>query len=77
MLQAFVSLNSSGAGRSAGSPRGAPLSTQAPIVSISSSLSDESSLKCWIPMFFSMNQGGISRSSVRSLIALAQGRTSS
>ena len=62
---------------SAGFPRGAPLSTHVATVSISSSLSDGSSLNLWIPTFFSMNQGGISRAAVFRLMAAAQGRTSS
>ena len=68
--------HSSAGGRSAGLPCGAPASTQAPIVSISRSLSDGSSLKCWMPMFLSMNQGGISRAVVRLRIDRAHGRTS-
>ena len=47
------------------------------MVAISASVSETSSLKCWTPMFFSMNQGGISRSAVFSFIARAQGRASS
>ena len=66
---------------SAGLPRGAPLSAHLAIFAISSSLSEMSSLYCWMPTFFSMNHGGIasglSRSAVRALMALAQGRTSS
>ena len=40
-----TSIKAGGVGMSAMSPRGAPLSTQAAIVAISSSLSDQSSLK--------------------------------
>ena len=65
-----------GGGRSAGLPRGAPASTQLPISAISSAVSDGSSLNAWIPMFLSMNQGGISRASVRWRMERAQGRTS-
>ena len=68
--------HSRGGGRSAGSPWGAPASTQAPMVAISASLSDGSSLKRWMPMFLSTNHGGISRAAVRALMARAQGRTS-
>ena len=49
---------------SAGLPRGAPASTQAPMVAISSLLMEMSSLKSWMPTSFSMNQGGIVRSEV-------------
>ena len=70
-----------GGGMSAGLPSGAPLSAQAAIFAISSSLSDGSFLKSWMPMSFSMYQGGItpilSRSPVRYFMARAQGRTSS
>ena len=70
-----------GAGRSAGSPSGAPLSTYIAIFRISSSDSEGSSLKRWMPMSFSMYQGGmtpdLSRSPVRFLIERAHGRTSS
>ena len=38
------------------------------IVAICSSLSEMSSLNCWIPMFLSMCQGGISRATTRFLI---------
>ena len=55
-----------------GFPFGAPPSTHLPIVAISSSVSDASFLKLWMPTFLSMYQGGISRSTVRCLIALAQ-----
>ena len=76
-----TSMKASGGGRSAGSPSGAPLSTQVAIRRISASDSDGSSLKAWMPMFFSTNQGGmtpgLSRRPVRFLMARAQGRTSS
>ena len=66
---------------SAGSPCGAPLSAHIAIVRISSSLSDRSSLKRWMPTFFSIYQGGItpgwSRSPVLYLMARAHGHTSS
>lgn len=75
MVQPAAS-QTSGGGRSAGFPRGAPASTQAAMVSISASLSEGSSLKCWMPMFLSMNHGGISRAAVRLRIDRAQGRTS-
>ena len=75
-----TSMNATGGGRSAGSPRGAPLSAHRAMRAISSSLSDGSSLNRWMPMSFSMYHGGItpgvSRSPVRSLMARAQGRTS-
>ena len=74
-------MNGGGAGMSAGSPCSAPVSAQRAIVAISASLSDQSSLNFWMPMFFSMYQGGmtpgLSRSPVRYLIARAHGRTSS
>ena len=74
-------MNGGGSGMSAGSPCGAPLSAQRAIVATSSSLSDQSSLNRWIPMFFSMYHGGmtpgLSRSPVRYLMARAHGRTSS
>ena len=70
-----------GGGRSAGLPRGAPASTQRPIVSISAALSETSSLKSCMPMVLSMNQGGILPTApvwpVRCLMLRAQGRTSS
>ena len=60
---------------SAGLPRGAPLSAHAAIFAISSSLSERSSLNCWMPTFFSMYHGGItpglSRSPVRCFMARA------
>ena len=74
-------MKASGGGRSFGSPSGAPLSAQAAIFAISSSLNDGSFLNRWMPMSFSMNHGGItpivSRRPVRYFIARAQGRTSS
>ena len=79
--QSSTSMNGCGGGMSAGSPCGAPRSTQRAIVAISSSLSDQSSLNFWMPMFRSMYHGGmtpgLSRSPVRFLMARAQGRTSS
>src|SRR5439155_860682 len=66
-----------GGGMSAGLPRGAPLSTHFPILAISSSLSDGSFLNFWMPMFFSMYHGGISRAAVCRLMADAHGRTCS
>ena len=66
---------------SAGLPRGAPPSAHLAIFAISSSLSDGSSLYCWMPMFFSMNHGGIAfgllRRLVRSFMDRAHGRASS
>ena len=66
---------------SAGLPRGAPLSAHFATFAISSSLREGSSLNFWMPMFFSMYQGGITPARgpmpVRCLIARAQGRTSS
>ena len=41
------------------------------------SLSDRSFLKCWMPTFLSMCQGGICRAATRFLIDRAQGRESS
>ena len=74
-------MNGGGVGMSAWSPCGAPLSAQRAIVSISASLSDQSSLNSWMPMSFSMYQGGItpiwSRRPVRYLMARAHGRASS
>ena len=61
---------------SAGSPRGAPASTQPAIVAISLSVSDGSFLNSCMPMRRSMCHGGISRDSTRLLIDRAQGRTS-
>src|SRR5262245_22529223 len=66
---------------SAGLPLGAPVSAHLAILAISSSLSDGSFLKLWMPMFFSMYQGGMTPACgpipVRCLMALAYGRTSS
>src|SRR3989442_13010997 len=47
-----------GGGMSAGVPRGAPPSAHFAIFATSSSLRDGASLKFWVPIFFSMNQGG-------------------
>ena len=62
-------------------PRAAPVSAHLPIMAISLSLKDGSSLYFWIPTFFSMYQGGITPRwgpiEVRCLIVRAQGRTSS
>jgi hypothetical protein len=76
--------NLRGGGKSAGLPSGAPLSAQAANSAISSSLRDGSSLNCWMPMFFSMNHGGIAprpycdrASAVRCFIARAYGRACS
>src|SRR6266511_4129595 len=77
MLHFDAASNCRAGGRSAGLPLTAPLSTHLARVVISSSVSDGSSLYFLIPTFFSMNQGGISWSDVRCLIALAQGRASS
>ena len=78
---AFASVNVSGAGMSAGLPRGAPPSTHLAIFAISSAPSDVSSLKCWMPTVLSMYHGGITSGfaprPVRCLIAFAHGRTSS
>src|SRR5262245_60346483 len=76
-LHSFPSLNERAGGMSAGLPIGAPLSTQRAIFPISSSLSDVSSLNFWMPMFRSMNHGGISRTEVFRLIDRAHGRASS
>ncbi len=66
---------------SAALPRGAPLSTHLAISAISSSESDGSFLKCWMPISRSTYHGGITPACgpmpVRCLIARAQGRTSS
>src|SRR5262245_4075010 len=72
---------SSGGGMSAGLPRGAPLSAHFAILAISSSLREGSFLNFWIPMFFSMNHGGIAPrlvpSPVRVFMARAYGLASS
>ena len=66
---------------SAGLPRGAPLSAHVAIFSMSSSLREMSPLYCWMPMSFSIYQGGITSGllprPVRYLMARAQGRASS
>ena len=77
MCHASSSGNTGGGGRSAGLPRGAPASDHAAIVAISASVSDGSSLNCWMPTLRSMCQGGMMRSRTRVLMARAQGRTSS
>ena len=81
MSHSCAAVKTTGGGRSAGLPRGAPASTHAPIISISASLREMSSLKFWMPTSFSMNQGGITpmrlRRAVRCLMLRAQGRTSS
>ena len=61
---------------SAGSPSGAPASTQRTTRSICSSLSEMSLTNCWMPTVLSRCQGGISRAITRFLIARAQGRVS-
>ena len=71
----YVVANTRGGGASDRRPCGAPPSTQAPIVAISSSLSD-GSLR-YSPMLRSMCQGGISRRVTFCFIARAQGRASS
>ena len=59
-------------------PEMLPLAVQAAMAAISSSLSDQSSLNRWMPMSFSMYQGGMTPARgprlVRIFIALAQGR---
>src|SRR5262249_43110791 len=61
---------------SAGFPWGAPLSAHLAILPISSSLNEMSSLNFLIPIFLSMNHGGISPAEVARFIARAQGRAS-
>ena len=65
---------------SAGLPRGAPASTQLATFPTSSSVREMSFLYFWMPMFFSMNQGGmtsgLSRSPVLYLMAFAHGLVS-
>ena len=56
-----IASNFRGAGMAAGSPSGAPASTQRTMVSISSSLSEMSFLKSWIPTVLSICQGGMIR----------------
>ena len=68
--------HSRGGGRSAGSPGGAPASTQRTMVSISASLSEASLRNCWMPTVLSRNHGGISRAATRARMARAQGRDS-
>ncbi len=79
--QSWPSANTRAGGMSAGLPRAAPVSAQRATRAISSSLSDGSSLYSWMPMFFSMYQGGMTPARgpipVRCLIARAHGRTSS
>ena len=65
-----------GGGASAGSPGGAPASTQRTTVSISASLSDMSLAKSRMPTVLSMCHGGILRAATFSLMARAHGRTS-
>ena len=76
MCQRSESSNSRGFGMSAALPIGAPASTHFAIVSISSSRSDGSFLKLWMPTCGSMPHGGICRSVTRCLIERAHGRTS-
>ena len=64
----------SGAGLSLASPSGAPLSTQAVSVAMSSALSVRSFSKC--PTLGSASHGGIFLETTAALIALAQGRAS-
>ena len=79
--QRVLSFHTRAAGRSAGLPRGAPLSAHLAMRAISSSLSDGSFLKCWMPMSFSMYHGGITPARgpmpVRVLMLRAHGRTCS
>ena len=76
MVQAPNSWNSTGAGASAVLPRGAPASTQTPMVSISSSVNDRSFLNPCSPTLGSTCHGGISRASTLVRIDLAQGLVS-
>ena len=76
-LQSRPEGHSIGGGASAGSPMGAPASTHATIVPISSSVSETSFLNSWIPTFRSTCQGGISRVDTFSRMTGAHGRTSS
>ena len=62
---------------SLGSPCGAPAFTHLTMVSICSSVSEGSFLKCWMPTVRSRCQGGMVRVSTRCLMAFAQGRASS
>ena len=59
-----------GGGMSFGSPCGAPASTHRTMVSICSSVSERSFLKCWMPTVLSMCHGGICRAATRALIDL-------
>ena len=72
---------SSGLGRCAGSPCGAPPSAHRAILAISSSLGEMSFLNFWMPRSLSTNHGGITPARgprpVRVLMARAQGRTCS
>ena len=77
MCHASSSGNVGAAGMSVTLPFGAPPSTHAAMVAISLSLSDGSSLNCWMPTLRSMCQGGISRCVTLFLMARAHGRTSS
>ena len=77
MCHSFICWNSTGGGMSAGLPRGAPLSTQRAMVSISASLRDLSSLNSCTPMFLSMYHGGMVRVTTFSRIDRAHGRVSS
>ena len=77
MRHSSKAASSMGGGASAGLPRGDPAATQRPMVSISSSDSDGSSLNARTPTLRSMNQGGISRCAVLSRMARAHGRTCS
>ena len=54
-----ASSRGSGGGMSAGSPCGAPPFTQASILASSRSVREGSYWYCWMPMFFSMYQGGM------------------
>ena len=74
-----LSFQTRAAGMSAGLPRGAPLSAHFAMSAISSSESDGSFLKCWMPMSFSTYHGGITPARgptpVRALMLRAHGRT--
>src|SRR5437867_419774 len=76
MCHRCESSNWRGGGISAGLPSGAPPSTQATIVAISSSVSEGSSLNRRIPTLRSINHGGMSRVTTFAFIARAQGRAS-
>src|SRR5262245_41014512 len=81
IVHVFPSSQVRGCGMSAGLPRGAPLFAPFAILATSSSVSDGSFLKLWMPMFFSMYHGGMTPACgpmpVRCLMALAYGRTCS